>query len=237
MNVVTRWLVAKDVMTRDVITVHPDTPLREVASLLVSRHISGAPVVDQEGRLVGIVTEADLLTREAQPAPEARRGLLSFLWRDPRLRGGRVVRAREVMTREVVTGTEQTPARELARIMATRKINRIPIVRDGRVVGIVTRNDVLKVFARADAELVAEVRRVLAEELGIDLSRVAVEADSGTVRVRGEVDRASDVELVHRYVAMVDGVVAVDTAGLSYRVEDLRLHPVSGEERERGTKT
>lgn len=228
-----RKLRARDIMTTPAYTVSPETPVPEIARLLVERRISGVPVVDPEGRLVGIVTEADLLRREAQPMPEARRGFLSFLWRNPKLRAGRTVRVEEVMTRDVVTATEETSVRELARQMILRKINRIPIVRGGRVVGIVTRNDVLKVFARADAELVAEVRRVLAEELGIDLSRVTVEADGGTIRIRGEVDRASDVELVHRYVAMVDGVVAVDTAGLSYREEDLRLRPVAGEERER----
>ncbi|MCS7173999.1 MAG: CBS domain-containing protein [Armatimonadetes bacterium] len=223
------WLVAKDVMTAPVITVRPQTTLREAAELFLRYRISGAPVVDEEGRMVGIVTEADLLRREAQPMPEAKRGFLSFLWQDLRIRAGRTVRVEEVMTREVVTATEETPVRELARRMLLRKINRIPIVREGKVVGIVTRADVLKAFARTDEELVAAVRRVLAEELGVDLSRLEVQAEAGTIRIRGEVERASDVELVHRYAATVDGVVSVDTAELRYRVEDLRLHPLPGD--------
>jgi CBS domain-containing protein len=223
------WLVAKDVMTSPVITLRPGTPLREAAEVFLRHHISGAPVVDETGRLVGIVTEADLLRREAQPMPEARRGFLSFLWRDVQLRAGRTVRVEEVMTREVITATEDTPVRELARRMLLRRVNRIPVVREGKVVGIVTRADVLKAFVRPDLELVQAVRRVLAEELGVDLSRVVVEAEAGAVRIRGEVERASDVELVHRYVATVDGVVSVDTAELRYRVEDLRLHPLPGD--------
>jgi CBS domain-containing protein len=225
------WLLARDVMTRDVITVRPDAPLQEVATLFVSRRISGAPVVDEEGKLVGIITEADLLRREAQPMPEARRGFLSFLWQNRRLRAGRTVRVEEVMTHDVVTATEDTPVRELARQMILRKINRIPIVREGRVVGIVTRNDVLKAFARPDAEIVESVRRLLAEELGVDLSRLQIQSEHGTLRIRGEVDRSSDVELVHRYAALVDGVVSVDSTELTYRVDDLRLRPLPADHR------
>jgi CBS domain-containing protein len=188
----------------------------EVARLLVERHISGAPVVDETGRLVGIVTEADLLPKEAGPAglpltallgpeapPEVREHLRRYR--------GRVVR--EVMTREVVTATEDTPVQQLAALMLRKQVNRIPIVRGERVVGIVTRNDVLRAFFRRDEELERAARETL-QDLELDPGRLSIQAREGVLEVCGEVDSPEHARLVELVLRALDGVVDVEVSGL-----------------------
>ena len=140
---------AADVMTRDVKTVKPDTPLGEVAALLVEHDISGVPVVDDEGHIVGIISEADLVNEKKRKAAIPKIGLFG-LWTIPMetlekaYHEGCSLMAKDLMTRKVITATEDTPLSELAEIMVTKHINRIPIVRDGKLVGIVARSDLVR---------------------------------------------------------------------------------------------
>lgn len=212
-------LEAKDVMTSPVITVDPQTPVKEVAQLLLTHHISGVPVVS-EGKLVGIVTEADLLYKER---PETEEGGLLRLFRRGQVaeveRKAEGLVARDVMTSPVVTVTESTPLREVAALMARRQINRVPVVRGDHVVGIVSRADVLRALVRADEELKEAVRRALLEELWIDPSALRIEVHEGVVTLEGEVDRRSDKELAERWVSTIDGVIRVESH-LTYRFDD-----------------
>lgn len=212
-------LEAKDVMTSPVITVDPQTPVKEVARLLLTHHISGVPVVS-EGKLVGIVTEADLLYKERPDTEEG--GLLRLLRRGQVAEAERKAEglvARDVMTSPVVTITESTPLREVAALMARRQINRVPVVRGDQVVGIVSRADVLRALVRADDELKEAVRRALLEELWIDPSGLRIEVHEGVVTLEGEVDRRSDKELAERWVSTIDGVIRVESH-LTYRFDD-----------------
>jgi CBS domain-containing protein len=218
-------LRVRDVMSSPAVTVREDTPVKEVAELLVRRRISGVPVVSESGELVGILTEADLLYKEL---PEERGGWLSRP--DPqgvRKREGLV--ARDLMTWPVFTVEEDTPLREAARLMARHRVNRLPVVREGRVVGIVSRADVLKALVRDDTELERAVREALLRELWVDPATVHVRVEDGVVHLEGTVDRWSDKELVERWVAGIDGVVAVRSQ-LTYRVDDRRLREVPGSE-------
>lgn len=221
-----RRILAREIMTSPVITVRPETPFRELVELMMRHRISGLPVVDQTGRLVGIVTEADLLHKEETPPP----GPPLIPWHGASLRLERLVdryqkatgtTARDLMTENVVTATEETPVRQVAHLMLSHGINRVPIVRDGQVVGIVTRADVLKVFTRADAELVQAVREALAEDLWIDPANLTITATDGVVTIAGEVDRLSDRELIIKWVRAIDGVVGLDVDRLTYRINDL----------------
>ncbi len=213
-------LLARDVMTSPVITVTPDTSVKEIAQLLLTHHISGVPVVSPEGKLVGIVTEADLLHKER---PEVEEGGLLRLFRRGQLaeaeRKAEGLVARDVMTSPVVTVTEEVPLREVAALMARRQINRVPVVRGDQVVGIVSRADVLRALARADDEIKEAVRRALLEELWIDPSDLRIDVQEGVVTLEGEVERRSDKELAERWVATVDGVVRVESR-LTYRFDD-----------------
>ncbi len=216
-------LLARDVMTSPVITVRPDTPIKEVARLLLTHHISGVPVVDEAGTLVGILTEADLLYKER---PEVEEGGLLRLFRRGRLaeaeRKAEGLVARDLMTSPVITVPEDTPIREIASLMTRHRINRVPVVRDGRVVGIVSRADILKALTRPDEELAEAVRRALLEELWIDPTRIRIEVHEGVVTLTGEVERRSDKELAERWIATVDGVVRVQSR-LTYRFDDTQV--------------
>jgi CBS domain-containing protein len=145
----------RDVMTRNVVTIAPDTPYQDVVETLVEREVSGLPVVDRIGALVGIVTEADLISKEAYGGNRSRAlALLADVvsvrphhWATKGL--GSV--AADVMTTDVVACAPEEDVQVVARRMLTRGVKRMPVVDDGRLVGIVSRPDILKMFAREDA--------------------------------------------------------------------------------------
>jgi len=211
-------LLAREIMTTPVITVSPQTPVRDAACLLVERHISGLPVVDSEGNLVGIVTEADLLYKEATPKPPEPlwRWFGRSLWLE-RLVGpyrkaeGRTVG--EVMTHNVITAEEDTPVHVVASRMVRFGVNRLPVVRDRRVTGIITRADVLKVFQRSDEILEREARRIL-EEFLVSGEEVGVSAERGVYQLRGIVGSAGRRQALLTRLWNVDGVVAIDDRDL-----------------------
>ena len=138
---------ARDVMTAPVVTVRPETRVEEIAQLLLERRISGVPVVDADGRLLGIVTEGDLM-RRPEIGTERHRGWWLRFFGDERARAEEYARAHgsraeQVMTRNVVTVSDETSVGEIARLLEEHHIKRVPVVRDGRVVGIVSRANLL----------------------------------------------------------------------------------------------
>ncbi len=210
---------AKDVMTTDVVTVAPDTPIEEIARLLLARRISGVPVVDAGGRLVGIVTEGDLMRRPEIEA-ERHRSWWLRLFGDPRADAAAYVRshgarAEDVMTREVVTVTEDTTLGEIAQLLEERRIKRVPVVLGGRVVGIVSRANLLHA-------LVAR-REALAEPPPAD-DRVIREAVLATVRAQGWRSHGTLNVIVRDGVVELWGVVESDQerAALRVAVEGVR---------------
>ncbi len=149
---------ASKLMTRDVISVRPDTPTSHIARLLLDKGISAVPVVDETGAPVGIVSEGDLIGRE-EPDREARRDWwLALLAEGEPLNTDFVASlrhserlARDVMSSPVVTVDENTDAGEIARILQSYHIKRVPVLRDGRVAGIVSRADLLRALAAQPA--------------------------------------------------------------------------------------
>ena len=146
---------ALDVMTTNVITVDPDTPVQALATLLSERGISGVPVVDKDSRLVGIVSEGDLLHR-AETGTERRIQRRRSRWldnfasdqeaaRDYVKAHGRTVR--EIMTREVISVSDMTELADIATLLETKRIRRVPVVRDGKLVGIVSRANLVRALA------------------------------------------------------------------------------------------
>jgi CBS domain-containing protein len=138
---------AKDVMTTGVVTVTPETQIQEIAKLLLERKISGVPVVDPEERVLGVVSEGDLMQRLGSESGRHRSWWLGFV-ASSQERAEEYVkrhgsRAADVMTRDVVTVAEETPIGEIARILEERRIKRVPVVRDGKLVGIISRANLL----------------------------------------------------------------------------------------------
>jgi len=125
-------------MTRPVITVRPEMPIQEALNLMRTEHIRRAPVVDGRGRLVGMVSERDLLHASPSEATSLSIWEIHYLLSK--------IAVERVMARQVVTISEQTPIEEAARIMADNRLGGLPVVRDGEVVGIVTETDLFKVF-------------------------------------------------------------------------------------------
>ena len=155
---------AMDVMTTNVITVEPDTSVQELATLLSDRGISGVPVVDRDNRLVGVVSEGDLLHR-AETGTERRTQRRRSRWldnfasdqeaaRDYVKAHGRTVR--EIMTREVISVNDMTELADIATLLETRRIRRVPVVRDGQLVGIISRANLVRALAMTKSESAIE---------------------------------------------------------------------------------
>jgi CBS domain-containing protein len=185
----------RDIMTSPVVTVTPDMSLKDVAALLVERAINAVPVVDAGDRLCGIVSEADLLALEAPAAPGAS--------------GARTApphTAREVMSQSVYTLAEDTDAAAAARMMLRHGLKSVPVVDGDRVVGIVARRDLLRLVARGDQDVRADLESRLAEEVEL-LQRVRIEVAEGVVTVAGAGDLGR--QLVVGLARTVPGVVEV----------------------------
>ena len=213
----------RELMTREVLTVPPDASLKDVAAILAEHGISGLPVCDAAGRVLGVVSEGDILFK-AQGARQRRGGALAWLV-DSRLQSPAKQDARtadEAMTSPPITITPDRPAAAAARIMLDRGVNRLPVVRDGTLVGIVTRADLVRAFTRADEEIVAEIRDdVLRRALWLEPDSVEITVQRGEVELAGEIETKSDVEVLRKLVQRIPGVVSVRSSVL-YRVDDLQ---------------
>src|SRR5437016_8706495 len=150
---------AKDAMTSPVITVTPETHRKQAASLMASHRVSALPVLDPDGRLVGIISEADLLTLEARPDPRSQATPLA-----PRT-APLPTRVDEVMSPEVYTVDETTDLGVVAQRMLETGVKRFPVLRGDRLAGIVSRPDLVKVMATTDEAIETQVRRALADEI------------------------------------------------------------------------
>jgi len=167
---------ARDVMVRAVATTTPETTVEKVARLMINLRISGVPVLDRNGQLAGIVTEGDLL-RRAETGTERRRSRWSQLFSANSRLAAEYIKAHarqvgDVMTREVVSVGELTSLSEIAELMETKRIKRLPVVHDGKIVGIVSRADLLQVLASGGAITADEEGdRLIRERLLAELRR------------------------------------------------------------------
>jgi CBS domain-containing protein len=205
-----------DVMTAEVATTTTDTPLREAASTLAERRISGMPVLADDGSVLGVVSEADVLAKE-QRAPENGGGGLARLLHHGPADGERKHRAEfvgEAMTTPAITTVPYASIASAASQMLEHGINRLPVLNgQGRIVGIVSRADLVRAFVRTDDEIVTDVREQVAlqQALTADASVVDVVVTQGDVALTGAVRRRSDAEVLPRIVRMIPGVIDVRT--------------------------
>ena len=205
----------RDVMSSPAITVRPDATFQEVVDALLANDISGLPVVDADGRLVGIVTEADLVSKEAYGF--RRRRALALVadylrGRDPQwVRKGSGRTARDVMTASPAVASPEDDLGAVARQMLESHHKRVPVVDDGRVVGLVSRQDLLRPYHRSDVELLAEVETLLGDVLRVPEGHDAkAMLEAGVVTLDGTARWPRDAAVIGEVVAAVPGVVAVD---------------------------
>src|SRR5689334_2602691 len=167
-----------DVMTADVATARPEATLKDV---------------DADGKVIGVVSEADVLAKSLSEAED----------------GGRVVG--DVMTTPAITIEEYWPVSEAAEQMLKSRVNRLPVVRQQRLVGLVSRADLVRAFARSDAEILSDLREVVAlqQEILRDDGRVEISVEHGEVTLAGEVRDRDEAEVITKMVRTVPGVVNV----------------------------
>lgn len=223
-------------MQLDVITIATTATLKEAAALLIRRRISGLPVTDIDGRLVGVVSEADILLKETG-YPVELSGVLGRLLDDAYGDTARVS-ARTVadaMTTPAITIEPHRDVAEAARLMTAHHVNRLPVVEQGALVGIVTRADLVRAFQRDDPAIEREITEdVLLSTLWIVPGSVEVSVLDGVVALAGLVETRTIAEIVTAYVRRVPGVVAVDSQ-LEWLEDDTtrRRRTLSGRGRQR----
>ncbi|GAA3560289.1 CBS domain-containing protein [Nonomuraea rosea] len=213
-------VTVKEIMTTDVAYVTADTSFKEVAETLVARGVGAVPVVDDRRRVVGVVSEADLLpkeefkdqyTRESyQPPIRAR-----LRWHLSPGGGGAVEKmhartAAELMTSPAITVRPQQAVVNAMRLMDERGVVCLPVVdEEGRPAGLLSRNDLVKVFVRPDEDLRGEIQEELDHLMWIDTSQIEVSVRQGVVTLQGRTRTRSDASLVAHSMVCVNGVVDV----------------------------
>ena len=181
----------REVMSVRLVCAREDAPIKELARRLVRNRIGGMPVVDDQGRIRGIVSESDLHPLKAgKPSRD-------------------LITAADVMTTPVVTLTESHTVTQAARVLRRHGIKRAPVVREGRVVGMVTQSDLLRPYLRTDTEIRAEVEEAMLDKDVGGGALLMVSVHGGVVMLRGTVDDPRQAALLARVAGAVDGVVDV----------------------------
>ncbi|MFJ9566193.1 CBS domain-containing protein [Streptomyces fuscichromogenes] len=218
------------VMTTDVVNATTDTPFKEVARLLADHRISGLPVLDEDDKVIGVVSETDLMVRQAAhagPYDHKRRATpIAQLTRGARRQAAKAGArtAGDLMSAPPVTVHAEDTIAAAARTMAERHVERLPVLDvENRLVGIVTRRDLLRVFLRPDLEIRQEViDEVLAHALWVPPHTVEVSVTEGVVTLTGHMERQAETEIAVSMTRQVDGVVDV-VDQLTYRIGEDRV--------------
>jgi CBS domain-containing protein len=202
----------KDLMTTDVLTVRPSTQLKEAAALLAEHRISGLPVVDDQGRVLGVLSEGDILYKET--GAKDKPGLIDRLLSVPPIGLDLKLAAKtvgEAMSAPALTIGPRRPVTEAASVMIDEGVNRLPVIDDEeRLIGIITRADLVRAFVRSDPEIEEEIRDdVFRRTLWLEPDTLQIEVKGGEVRLAGEVETRTDAELIPTFVQRVPGVVSV----------------------------
>ena len=223
---------AKDIMTRRVITVDADKPVKDVAKLLLERNISAVPVVDDANKVVGIVSEGDLVFRHEIGTDQPRHSWWLNLINDNTALANEYLKthgkvARDVMTRDVVTVTEDAPVAEIARLMEKNHIKRVPVVEDDKLVGIVSRANIVRRIASTkelhvetyvDDEAVRhQIEEVLDKQPWASVGTTSVTVSDGVVEFWGMVNSDAERE--------ASRVAAEDVSGVKKIIDHRQVRP------------
>lgn len=210
----------RDVMSKVVITTTADTPLKDAALHLAREGVSGLPVVDVDGAVIGVFSEADVIAKEGNEHKAG--GFLAWFldpgdpWLDERMAARTVG---EAMSSPAIVITPGTSVSDAATLMIEDGVNRLPVVDGGKLVGLVTRADLVRAFVRSDAEVRHEIEEDVIERiLWLDRDMLRVTVEDGCVTLEGKVPTKTDLELVPSFIKHVPGVVAVESKLTSVEV-------------------
>jgi CBS-domain-containing membrane protein len=214
----------RDIMTTDPIRVTDDTRLKVAARTMVRNHVSGLPVVDSTGKLVGIVSEGDFIRQEANRDRGHGVSLLDALFGEGQLEVVGAETVGEVMSKNVVTITPEATVGEAARVMARRNVKRLPVVDlEGELVGIISRADVVSAFTKPDDVIEDEVREdIVRRLLFLDPDSISVAVSDGVVTLEGELENRTEAQLIEELTRRIAGVVKVHSH-LGYKIDDRKL--------------
>jgi CBS domain-containing protein len=218
-----RHCTVRNVMTTDPVTVTPATPLKDLVDILVGHKVSSVPVLALSGRLVGLVTENDLLRKEELHRDPNAGHSVHMTFRARRALATAET-AGELMTTHPVTVPPDMNVAEAARLMDRNQVTCLPVVDgSGKMVGVVTPRDLLRVFLRPDEEIRSDIiSEVLVGYLGTNPAMVQVDVADGVVKLAGEVERRSMLPFVLPMTRAVDGVIDAECE-LRYAVDDSKL--------------
>ncbi|MFF2363130.1 CBS domain-containing protein [Streptomyces sp. NPDC058122] len=233
-------LIVGQVMTSEVVEAHPRMSFKDVARLLDRYGISGLPVVDDDDKVVGVISETDLLRLQAvrsgggpdrRRLPPSPRRALPWRHRPGRaarrvtagVGGVRATTVEQLMSTPAITVHPEQRVADAARVMERHRVERLPVVdEEDRLIGIATRRDLLRVFLRTDEEIRREVADdVLGRALSLPPHAVSVSVGDGVVTLEGRLEHRSEIPEAIRLTWRVDGVVGVMN-GLVFRVDDTR---------------
>lgn len=214
-------LAVRDVMTDMVVVVREDTGYKDIVDALADFKVSAVPVVDADGRVLGVVSEADLLHKMEFGGADGHLGLLHRRRQRAAQQKATGDTAADLMSAPAVCVAPSAAVGEAARLMEAEHVKRLPVVDvEGRLVGIVSRRDLLRVYLRPDTAIEREVAsEVLRRTLAVEPGDVEVEVSAGVVRLTGNTDRRSTADIAVRLARAVDGVVDV-VDELTYRYDD-----------------
>jgi CBS domain-containing protein len=202
-----RWRVS-DVMTTDVVTADKTASYKQAAQIMAGHKVSAVPVLTKNGHVAGIVSEADVLRKEERDFGRLGTGLPRHTRRERAQADARTVT--ELMTTPVITIHPDAPVGAAARLMNGHRIRRLPVVdSSGKLIGIVSRRDLLSVFLRPDEEIAAEVHGMLTGILLAEPDGVTVQVRDGVVTLAGTLAREELIEAAQRLASGVDGVITV----------------------------
>lgn len=200
-----------EVMSTSLVTVGTNTPLKAAANAMLEAGVSGLPVVDDDGRLVGIITEADFVAQEAAKDVPRRRRLLNALFGNGADKISDAEKVGDIMSTSIATVRSDYPVARAAHEMVDVEVKRLPVVDEGgTLVGIVSRADVVRAFARSDDGVVAEIEEMLRRRiLPVEPGTVEVTVENGVVTLSGKVETRGDATIVEQLIERMDGVVRV----------------------------
>jgi CBS domain-containing protein len=214
----------REAMTKTVVTAPEEAPFKELVRVMREYRVSAVPIVNHEGSIVGVVSEADLLLKEAPDVitPHVFQGKVH---REERRKAEAKI-ARDLMTHPAITIRPDAPVTEAAKLMHERHVKRLPVLDEsGAIIGVVSRVDLLADYLRDDAEILEDVRTILYRELLIEQHAVTASVDQGVVRLEGQLERRTMVPSIWDRVRAVEGVVGIDER-LTWQLDDTII-PVS----------
>jgi CBS domain-containing protein len=211
-----------DLMASEVISVHRETSLRDAARLMVEKGISGLPVTDEDGNLVGVISEGDFLRKEVDRGDLMGRGLLGVLF-DSRDSLAEAENVGEVMAENLFTVSPDATLVEAARTMTTHGVKRLPVVtREGKLVGVISRRDVVAAFTRPDELIEDEIREdILRRLLFLEPTLLDISVEAGVVELSGELPTKTDARLLEAMVQRTDGVIRAEF-NVTWKIDDTR---------------